>query len=149
MSMVAERQEKGSTAMPDSYVCSATRIRLRGPRQLIAFLRASYFTTLAARRTPGNVRTRLLGLPPVMVFHTLTVWESEAAMLTFVKSSQHRAAMAGFEDWAERARFVRFSSETRRVGWRRAFRALRDPDGTYQRGAGYGRRAITSVSSEA
>ena len=131
--------------MADRYVCSATRIRVRGPRELMRFLRASATATLVARRTPGNVRTRILGMPPLLVFHTLTVWESEAAMADFVKTAEHRAAMAGFETWAERARFVRFPSETWRPGWRRAFRALRDPDGSYQRGAGYTRRAERSA----
>jgi heme-degrading monooxygenase HmoA len=135
--------------MADRYICSATRIRVRGPRQLFGFLRASAVTTLVARRTPGNARTRLLGMPPFLIFHTLTVWESEAAMMNFVSSPQHRVAMAGFEEWTERGRFVRFSSETRRVGWRRAFRALRDPDGSYQRGAGYTRRGVSEAPSEA
>ena len=135
--------------MPDTYICSATRIRVRGPRQLLAFLRASFTCAIVARRTPSTSRTRLLGFPPVMVFHTLTVWKSEAAMLEFIKSPQHRVAMAGFEQWAERARFVRFPSETRRVSWRQAFRALRDPDGTYQRGAGYTRRGASSAMTDA
>jgi heme-degrading monooxygenase HmoA len=132
--------------MADRYVCSATRLRVLGPRQLLPFLRASAAAARVARRTPGNVRTRVLGLPPLLVFHTLTVWESEAAMLDFVKTPEHRAAMAGFETWARAGKFVRFSSETRRVGWRRAFRALRDPDGIYQRGAGYTRRAKSSTA---
>jgi len=128
--------------MAGSYICVATRLRLASPRHLPAFLRASLATARVARSTPGVVRTRLLGLPPLLVFHTLSVWESEAAMTEFVRSPEHRAAMAGFETWAEMGRFVRFSSETRRVGWRRAMRALRDPDGIYQRGAGYSRRAL-------
>ena len=127
--------------MADQYVCSVTRIRLRGLRHVPRFIRASATSTLVARRTPGNVRTRLLGLPPILWFHTLTVWESQSAMQQFVKSPEHRAAMAMFEDVAEVARFVHFPTETRRIGWRRAFRALRDPDGSYRRGAGYTRRA--------
>jgi heme-degrading monooxygenase HmoA len=123
-----------------TYICAATRIRVRGPRQLAAFLRASAAAHRAARRTEGNARSRLLGIPPLLWFHTLSVWESEQAMLAFLKSPEHRAAMAGFEEWAEVGRFVRFTSETRRVSWRRAFRSLRTPDGSYRRGEGYTRR---------
>lgn len=122
------------------YLCAATRIRVRGPRQLAGFVRASFAAARAARATPGNARSRLLGMPPLLWFHTLSVWESEQAMMAFLKSPEHRAAMAGFEEWAEVGKFVRFRSGSPRVSWRRAFRALRTPDGTYRRGVGYSRR---------
>lgn len=134
--------------MSGTYVCSTTRMRVRGPLQMLAFLRASVRSTMVAIRTPGVVRVKLLGLPPFPVFWTLTVWESEEAMLEFVRSPQHRAAMAGFEKWASRGRFTRFSSETRRVSWLSAFRALRDPDGTYRRGVGYTRRESGSANPQ-
>ncbi len=122
------------------YVCSATHLRVRGPLQLLPFLWASLRATIAAYRTPGVKRVKLLGFPLFPVYMTLTVWESEAAMLQFVKAEGHRAAMAGFEKWSQAAKFVRFTSETPRVSWRRAMAELRDPDGTYVRGQGYTRR---------
>jgi len=126
--------------MAGPYVCSATHLRIRGPLQVLPFLWASLRASIAARRTPGVRRVRLLGFPLLPVYLTLTVWESEEALLRFVKTPQHRVAMAGFERWTGAGKFVRFTSETPRVTWRQAFAALRDPDGTYRRGVGYWRR---------
>jgi heme-degrading monooxygenase HmoA len=114
-----------------TYICSATRIRVRNPLHLLPFLVASARASVVARRTPGNVRTRLLGLPPFPVFFTFTVWESPEAMADFVKTPVHREAMAAMPRWARRGSFVRFESSSRRPSWRAAFRALRDPDGVW------------------
>ncbi len=138
--MVAQKHEGMNVTGP--YVCSATFIRIRGPLQVLPFLWFSVRSTIAAWRTPGVKRVKLLGFPLQPFYLTLTVWESEAAMMQFVRSDAHRAAMAGFEKWAANARFARFTSDTPRVSWRRAFAALRDPDGTYRRGTGYTRRPV-------
>jgi hypothetical protein len=69
-----------------TYVCTATRMRVRNPLHLPAFLFWSFRAALAALRTPGNVRTKLLGLPPFPIFLTLSVWESREAMNAFVRS---------------------------------------------------------------
>jgi heme-degrading monooxygenase HmoA len=113
------------------YTCSATRIRLNRLRDMPGFLRDSALATIAARRTPGNVSTRLLGMPPFPVFFTFTVWESPEAMADFVKTERHRTAMARMGRYARTGSFVRFSATRRRPTWRHAFRALRDPDGRY------------------
>ena len=126
--------------MTDRYICSTTRIRVR-LHQMPAFLLASFLSAVAARRTPGNVRVRLLGFPPLPWFHTLTVWESEEAMAEFVKTPAHRRAMAGMEAWSARGSFARFTARSRWVGWRSAFRALRTPSGVYRRGEGFTRPA--------
>jgi heme-degrading monooxygenase HmoA len=119
-----------TTARP-TYICSATRLRVNRPGSLIPFLRASLSAGAVARRTPGNVSTRLLGMPPFPVFFTFTVWESPEAMHEFVKTEQHRVAMAGMAKWARHGKFVRFAATRRRPGWRQAFRALRKPDGVW------------------
>jgi heme-degrading monooxygenase HmoA len=111
--------------MEPGYLCVATRLRVRGPRVLPAFFRASASARRAARRTAGNVRTRLLGLPPFPTYYTLTVWESEAAMHSFVSTPEHRAAMTLMDDVATAGAFVEFRSPTPRVGWRAAMRRLR------------------------
>lgn len=117
--------------MADRYFCSSTRLRLRGPRQIIPFLRSSALATMAARGTPGNVRTKLLGLPPFPIYYTITVWESEEAMRAFVKTERHREAMAHMDRFAKVGSFARFTSDTPRVSWRRAFRELRTPAGVH------------------
>lgn len=134
--------------MAGPYVCSSTRMRIRSPLQILPFLWASARATIAARRTPGVKRVRVLGFPLFPVYLTLTVWESEEAMVRFVGTSAHRHAMAGFETWARTGRFVRFTSDTRWVSWRRAFTELRDPDGIYERGVGYTRRPVRQAQPE-
>lgn len=111
--------------MSEPYVCVVTRLHARGPLVLPPFLRASFQVSRTARRTPGNVRTRLLGFPPLLTFFTVTVWESAEAMMTFVKSPEHREAMAHMDDWASAGEFVQFSATTAGVGWRAARRHLR------------------------
>ncbi|HXA27351.1 MAG TPA: DUF3291 domain-containing protein [Candidatus Angelobacter sp.] len=118
-------------AQPTTYLCTATRLRVRGVRQLGPFLSASRKAALAAKRTPGNVRTRVLGLPPWLVFSTLSVWESREAMAAFAKSPEHRECMQHMAHWASRGKFVTFTTETPRVGWRHAGRKLRDPDAVW------------------
>jgi heme-degrading monooxygenase HmoA len=118
-----------------AYHCSATRLRVRGLRVLPGFFRHSFAATLAARGTPGVVRARLLGMPPFPVYFTLTVWESEKAMRDFVKTPAHREAMSHMAEYARTGRFASFSSESRRVGWRRALRELRRPAGVWPREA--------------
>jgi len=111
--------------MNKPYVCVATRLHLRGRRMLPEFLRASAQAARVARSTPGNVRARRLGLPPLLTFFTLSVWESEEAMRAFVLTPEHRAAMAHMDAWASDGAFVHFSSTKSRVGWRTARRHLR------------------------
>jgi heme-degrading monooxygenase HmoA len=124
-----------------TYFCTVTRLRVRGVRQLRAFLRASTAAGAAARRTPGNVRTRVLGLPPFLTFSTLTVWESHEAMSSFVRTPEHRVCMQHMADWAARGKFVTFETETPRVGWRRAGRMLREPDAVWTPQGQYRRTA--------
>jgi len=117
--------------MAQTYVCSATRLRVRGLRVLPGFYRNSFASMAAARSTPGVARARLLGMPPFPVYFTLTVWESEQAMRDFVKTPAHRVAMSHMADYARVGKFARFTSPTRRVGWRRAWRELRTPAGVW------------------
>jgi heme-degrading monooxygenase HmoA len=124
-----------------TYLCTVTRMRIRNPLVLPAFIWASARAAAVARKTPGNVRTRLLGFPPFPIFSTLSVWESAEAMAAFAKSPAHRVAMENMPKWAARGRFVTFPTETRRVGWRRAGRMLRDPDAIWTPQSQYRRPA--------
>jgi heme-degrading monooxygenase HmoA len=121
--------------MGQPYHCVANRLRLRGPRHLPAFLRASLASAAAARSTPGNVRVRLLGLPPLRTYLTLTVWEDEEAVRRFLEDPRHQDAAAHMDQWASEGCLVRFASPTRRVGWRTALRRLRSADAVHHEGA--------------
>src|SRR5207302_11284644 len=94
-------------------------------RLLPPFLKTSFQVSRTARISQGNVRTRLLGFPPLLTFFTLTVWESEDAMRAFVTTPEHRKAMAHIDDWASAGEFVQFSATTAKVGWRAARGQLR------------------------
>jgi heme-degrading monooxygenase HmoA len=122
---------QAASAPGGPYLCTTTRLRVRGLGQLGEFLRVSAAAARAARNTPGNHSTRLLGLPPLLTFSTLSVWESREAMTQFVRSTEHRECMARMPALARRGRFVTFETQTPRVGWRRAGRMLRDPDATW------------------
>jgi len=123
------------------YICTVTRLRVRNPLVLPLFVYWSFRAAWAAMRTPGNRRTRLLGLPPFPIFHTLTVWESREALDAFVRTPAHRVCMAKMSAWAARGSFTTFPTETRRVGWRRAMGMLRDPDAVWTPDGGSRRRA--------
>ncbi|TMB91789.1 MAG: DUF3291 domain-containing protein [Chloroflexi bacterium] len=112
-------------------VCSVTYLRVRNPLVIPAFVLQSFRVARAARRTPGYVTHHLLGLPPFPFFFTYSVWESPEAMNAFVATSEHRTAMAAMARWGRLGKFARFSSEKRRVGWRRALAHLRNPDGVW------------------
>jgi len=114
-----------------TYICTVTRMRVRNPLVMPAFVLASARAALAARRTPGNVRTRLLGFPPFPIFSTLSVWESRAALNRFAMSPEHGQAASRMGRFAARGRFRTFETTTRNVGWRMAGRMLREPDAVW------------------
>jgi heme-degrading monooxygenase HmoA len=117
--------------MAEPLVCSVTYMRVRNLRVLPAFLWHAWRVTRVARRSPGHVSHRLLGLPPLPFFFTVSVWESEAALAPFLAAPDHRAAMSHFEEFARVAKFARFRSERRRVSWRRALAQLKHADAVW------------------
>jgi heme-degrading monooxygenase HmoA len=126
---------------PRTYLCTVTRMRVRNPLVIPMFVVASMWAAIAARRTPGNVRTWLLGMPPFPVFWTLSVWESREALDAFAGSPAHRYVMQRMPKWAARGRFTTFTTDTRRVGWLRAARMLREPDALWTPKVRYRRNA--------
>jgi len=117
--------------MDEPLVCSVTYLRIRNPLALPAFLLQTWRVTRAARRTPGYVKHRLLGLPPFPFYWTMSVWESNAAMGAFVATPEHRRAMTRMAAWGKLGKFARFTSARRRVGWRQALPHLREADGVW------------------
>jgi heme-degrading monooxygenase HmoA len=117
--------------MDEPYVCSVTYLRVRNPLVLPAFFLNTWRVTRAARRTPGYVSHRLLGMPPLPFYWTLSVWASPAAMRAFVATPEHRRAMEGMAVWGRLGKFARFTSAKRRVAWRRALPHLRHADGVW------------------
>src|ERR1700758_5337368 len=98
--------------MDEPLACSVTYLRVRNSLVLPAFLLQTWRVVRAARRTPGFVRYRLLGLPPLPFYSTLTGWEWRPARTAFVNTPEHRQAMAAMPRWGRLGKFARFSSPT-------------------------------------
>ena len=73
---------------------SITGLRLNRPWHAAAFFWHAIRSFRQARRAAGNLRAETGTINGV--HHTLTVWESEAAMRDFIRSGAHRQAMRAF-----------------------------------------------------
>lgn len=89
------------------YVVSLTRLRLRGWWLLPAFFGHARPTVAQARGASGcvYVATRKKGW---LTFWTLSVWESEGAMLEYVRSGAHLRAMPILRRICDEAATVRW-----------------------------------------
>ena len=123
------------------YFCVATRLRVRGPRQLPGFFRATIRVRREARTTPGFAGIRLVPWHPS--YYTLTVWEDEAAMRAFVRRPHHRVAMSRIGTWASTSEYVEFRSTSARPRFAEIRDRLRTPDkaSTWERPVPRGARA--------
>lgn len=81
---------------------SVTRLRVRSPRYLPAFMWASLTSARQARRAPGFLGGQLAA-EPGRSFWTLTAWTDLAAMRAYRGSGAHRRAMSGLRRWCDEA----------------------------------------------
>jgi len=81
---------------------SLTRLRVRSFRFAPAFALRTFQSALQARGAPGNLHVRVLR-DTRLTFWTLTSWESEAAMRTFMLRGAHRKAMHSLLEWCDEA----------------------------------------------
>lgn len=87
-----------------------TRLRLRSPFTLPAFMREVAAITAQAAQAPGFLSGALLA-EGWLVFWTRTVWESEAAMQAFRDCGAHRAAMPKLAAWCDEASVAHWGGE--------------------------------------
>lgn len=87
-----------------------TRLRLRSFFTLPAFLRDAQASSDQAARSPGFITGALL-LEGRLTFWTRTAWESEAAMVGYRDSDQHRGVMPKLMDWCDEASVVHWEGE--------------------------------------
>lgn len=89
---------------------SITRLRLRSIRFLPAFLWYAIRSNNQAKSAPGNLAsiTRAQGNS---VFWTMTVWDSEASMRSFMRSGAHGEAMPKLQNWCDEAAVVHWQTE--------------------------------------
>jgi hypothetical protein len=79
------------------YVAFTSRFFLRSPLQLPAFLRASRRIQKQATAAPGVVGWSLGANLLTLEFYTLSAWEDDASLRTFVGSADHAATSKRFE----------------------------------------------------
>ena len=80
-------------AEPSLYI-SITGLRLKRPWHLIRFSWHAVRSLRQAKRAPGNLRAQARTINGIR--HTLSVWQSEAAMRAFVHSGAHKRAIGAF-----------------------------------------------------
>jgi len=103
---------------------SATRLRLRSGRYLIPFIIYSSLSSRQARRSRGNLGLKLLR-DANQTFWTLTVWQDEEAIRSFMLAGSHRRAMHKLLDWCDEASVAHWKQETSKLpGWDQAHRKI-------------------------
>lgn len=90
---------------------SITRLRVRSLKFLPAFLWYSFKSNAQAKRAPGNLASTIRAAG-TNVFWTMTVWESETAMRSFMRSGAHKEAMPKIQNWCDEGSVVHWVSES-------------------------------------
>ena len=103
---------------------SVTRLRLRSARYLIPFMIYAVMSSRQARRSRGNLGVKLLR-DANRAFWTLTAWQEDEDMLSFMMAGSHRRAMPKLLDWCDEGSVAHWSQETAELpGWDQAHRKL-------------------------
>jgi len=103
---------------------SVTRLRLRSVRYLIPFTIYALLSSRQARRSKGNLGLKLLR-DANQTFWTLTAWQDEEAMRSFMMSGSHRRAMPKLLDWCDEASVAHWKQETSELpSWDQAHRKI-------------------------
>lgn len=90
---------------------SITEARVRSLGVLPAFVKQSGRIVAQARSAPGNHGARVFLRGP-LTWCTVTVWADEAAMVAFVRSGAHLAAMKRTRELVSATRFARAEAES-------------------------------------
>lgn len=90
---------------------SITRLRLVSIRYLPCFMWIAWRSAQQAKRAAGNLQTKLVW-DANLTFWTLTAWESETAMRSFMTTGDHRRAMPKLLNWCDEAAVVHWHQET-------------------------------------
>ena len=103
---------------------SVTRLRLRSARYLIPFMIYALMSSRQARRSRGNLRVKFLR-DANRAFWTLTAWQKDEDMRSFMTAGSHRRAMPKLLDWCDEASVAHWGQETAELpGWDQAYRKL-------------------------
>jgi len=106
-------------------IIAVTRLHLRSPRYVTAFLWTTFKVQRAARRSHGSLAVRLRRSTG-LAFWTLTSWRDTPAMHSFTMTSPHREAMEKLGHWCDEAAFAHWEVSTSEVpSWDAAAQQLR------------------------
>ena len=89
------------------YICSLTRLRLRGIRFLPAFLWISW-RCMAQGRSDGQMVYGAVLCELPWTFITVSVWTEKRAMLRYVGTGAHLDAMQRLREWCSEAGVTHF-----------------------------------------
>ena len=89
---------------------SITRIRLRIPLFLPAFLWQSYKSIVRARKFPGNMGARFRKSKG-LAFWTLTAWKDEPSMKAFRNTPPHLNVTSRLMFWCDESSFAYWEQE--------------------------------------
>src|SRR4051812_26121557 len=92
-------------------IVSITRLRLRAWRYLPQFLWLTMATLLQARRSEGFNAGRLF-IDQKLTFWTLSIWQDEKAMRSYMMKEPHRGSMARTQVWCDEVKVCHWSAET-------------------------------------
>lgn len=90
---------------------SITRLRVRSVRYLPSFLWFTLRSARQAKRAEGNLQTKLVS-DAKLTFWTLTAWNDEAAMRSYMMNGAHHRAMPKLLDWCDEASVVHWLQES-------------------------------------
>ncbi len=90
---MADRRELKAQDAGQLYI-SITGLRLKRPWHALRFWRHAIPAMRQARQAPGNLQARAKTIAGVR--HTLSVWESKAAMRAFLYAGAHKRAIKAF-----------------------------------------------------
>jgi hypothetical protein len=89
---------------------SVTRLHLRSPLYLPAFLWNTFLSTWQVINTPGFKGGKLLA-DANQTYWTMTAWDEQAAMKIYRNRGTHRSVMPKIQDWCDEASFVHWQQE--------------------------------------
>ena len=90
---------------------SVTQLRLRSVRYLPFFFWFAWRSVQQAKRAEGNLRTKLVQ-DAHLTFWTITAWEDEPAMRSFMTTGAHHQSMPKLLNWCDEASVVHWLQET-------------------------------------
>ena len=103
---------------------SITRLRVRSWRYLLPFVFYALRASRQAKSAPGDTAVSLLR-ETGNTYWTRTVWTTDSAMKTFMRTGPHGQVMRQLLEWCDEAALVHWEQETdQEPSWHEAHRRL-------------------------